>query len=303
MTNNTLGHHSDAPTVEQVARELAVDLWTQAGTYLSTTAVMEAPWHESPDGLADCWRAAVWSQRFAGPALEDFQLPEPFAGYGGQTAQPRLLVIGTNPGYEPYQNTPTWSLRQSPNGWEQYFSRYWSAFSKRDASGRPMRHFRDGRNPDAIPHYANVEAALGMPKALSSVAWELDALPWKSLDGVSWLQNGRPPRTDRLVVPLGAAKHVAQTRAAKALTVICARPLDGDRRVLILGQTAAELLAAPWPGACPANWGWIRADRQTCLWAPPNTQLLVVSHPGSGWGGRAQERIRDLVAGVLTDHI
>ncbi len=227
--------------VRDVARALSDGLWDEATEYLA--ALAGHPVRVPDPNVLVGWLGGVVAQGLGPGELGELQLPEPFAGYGGTDGTPRLLVVGLNPGLSRDQYFPRWDWHRSPHGRDAYFDFFWQGFSSanRDGAGRPLKWNANRTKSTPIPHYRRVEDVV-TPNALASVAWQVDAIPWKSSFGVDRREPGRIlDRTEgRLVIPEHRAQWVARSRVKMALAAI--HPVNGSRHVLVLGPETVGLL-------------------------------------------------------------
>lgn len=212
-------------TVQDVAEILTNGLWCEAASYFDGSTALE-------EDVRACWKAAVDAQRCA---AADFQMPEPFAGYGGvANIAPSLLVVGSNPGFKWDQDFPRWRDVRGPTGARAYFDYFWHGFDPDHRGGHlltgaPLAWSRDRTWLWPIRHYWDLEAVLGAG-ALSGRAWEVDALPWKGSCFKTIFKKCR-----------ATAERIAQHRVAQALGAI-EPDAAGNRRILVLGDDAAALL-------------------------------------------------------------
>ncbi len=292
-------------SVMQVARALSDQLWQEAHTYLP--AIEHGDTARLDPALVACWQEALRVQQCDPPhpkRFQRFQLPEPFAGYGGteRCAPPKLLVVGANPGFRDDQVFPRWGCR-GPTARDRYFEFFWAAFAMCHRSGQtpegvPVARIEDPvlSWSDPITHYANVERAVG-PGVLSNRCWQVDALPWKSAHLRLYKRGLRkPPPRDTLALRLLDVQPLVQRRIAGALQAI--RPLDGARHALVLGRDAAKLLGLPWHGRSESGWCWELLHEGRDVETGP-VRALVVMHPAWGWSRGQRERIQMLVRPVL----
>ncbi len=286
-------------SVGTIARRLADELWTEAFQYLSALAYRPTR-IEDPERLA-VWLAAVVAQGIGPGELLEFQLPEPFAGFGGEVTSPRLLLVGLNPGFARDQFFPRWQWHHDVNGQDTYFNFFWRGFSRQNRkggreSGSPLKWNRIRTQSKPIPHYEGLEAVLGAG-SLGSTIWQVDALPWKSTAGVRLYKrrNDFGNGQGGLAIERAFAVDVAQERVKTALSAVA--PIGAGepaRHVLVLGQTAAELLGASWAAR---DQGWQNA---VGAWADGlgSVKIFVASHPHA-YGKRWLVTKKALVAHVL----
>lgn len=220
---------TESQPVYDVATALTQELWDQARAFFDGARTLN-------EDIRACWEAALALQ---GGDPDNFQMPEPFAGYGGDTTTtPSLLIVGCNPGYDADQDFPRWRDVRGPTGFRAYLEFFWRGFdgdhrAGRRGTGAPLAWSRNRDRVWPIGHYGTLEAGLG-GGALSNWAWEVDALPWKDRSFKGRVKGRRK-----------GLERVAQHRVARALDAI-APDAEGNRRVVVLGDDPAQ-----WLGLSP----------------------------------------------------
>lgn len=231
---------------------LAKELWHQAQQYVPEVLAHGPSAAPLPLG----YFIAAQDQ----PSASEFQLPEPLLGPVAPS-EPRILVVGLNPGFGPTEDIPTLSTRL-----DVYIDWYARRFcqDRRDWAGRPASIVDDQMR--IVHHYARVERdyldpVLG-PQSLGRVAVYADAIPWK------WNSEQNPDLRNAAVANY-AVQRVQQIIESLKPPV-----------VVTLGRSAAEWLGLPRPSTAPTA-----VQGAVGQWSGV---FLPLAHPNKHW--RAGER-------------